>query len=245
MAKLKSDIKSLINRGFIDDKTLFLCEKLEENELFLMLDSEKSFERSIAIRLLTKRWFINEKKFFIKLLNILEKEKNLYTKLEITNSLEKWDFLVAFEMSKYLWKIWNNQYINLPERWSSKKSYPIPRDIIARTYWKMSSEFLPFFLELLNSWDLDKELEIIDAIWYILYYNRYLSNEEIFHILKTKFENSSNKILKWKIITALFAFDIKDSEDFLNSIIECETEQLFVLEAKRSLLLWKNKNSHL
>ena len=64
----------------------------------------------------------------------------------------------------YLAKIGKNQYKELPSEPSRKKSYPLPRDIIARTLAKMDTSIMPFLMKVLKEDDLSKISEVIDAI---------------------------------------------------------------------------------
>ena len=156
---MKSEKKDLIKRGWIDDYYLEDFLNFNQEELLKLLSSNDPCERSAAASLLGVKFNVNEKIVYSSLVKSLSIEKALYTKLQISRSLEKGNFIVAEYMIGYLGKIGNNQHKKLPNTVSKKKSYPLPRDIIARILGKMDKSNFSVLLSSLDSCVADKITE--------------------------------------------------------------------------------------
>lgn len=134
---MKSSKEDLRRRGYIEDINIEKYTLLNKSEVLKLLDSKEAYERTIAIRLLSNYKGIEKLEFNKDIICRLTREKSLYTKIEIGSALENGDYETLIEMFEYLGKIGNNQYKELPKEVSKKISYPLPRDIIARTTKKM------------------------------------------------------------------------------------------------------------
>lgn len=79
-----------------------------------------------------------------------------------------------------------NQHRTIPEK-VSKKSYPLPRDIIARTMAKMNPDYFSTILEIIN-YPEDKEVvaEAIDAIGWMVFI---IKNWQLLKIIKQLFNH--------------------------------------------------------
>lgn len=86
-------------------------------------------------------------------------------------------------MVNYLGTIGKNQYKELPEKKINKKSYPLPRDIVARTLAHMGGKVLPELIKLLKSSNVVAIREALNAIGFIGFYNSKAYDEEIFNDL--------------------------------------------------------------
>ena len=142
----------------------------------------------------------------------LEKEKKLYTKIEICNSLVSYGKSALPELVKILGKIGNNQHKYIPKTEFKKNSYPLPRDIVARIIIRIGKDALPLLTENLKSNNTQKISETIDAIGYICFYSRH--EEIMIDLINCYRYFSEDELIKWKIIRALSAFT--ESEKFLN-----------------------------
>lgn len=229
----KSSIEELKGRGWFCSNDLISYQEYSTDQLHRQLDSSIASERSIAIHLLSKR-NINEVELTNKLISLLTKEKSLYTKIEICSALQKGKEETAKLLIPHLGKIGNNQYKRLPNRTFRKKSYPLPRDIVARTLAKMDILIYPLLYQELS---VDEEYilsELIDAIGFMTYYNKELVSEKRFHKLLNTYD-TENKLIQWKLITCFSAFPIKESKATLLDIVKENNHSLFVKEANRSL----------
>lgn len=233
---MKSSAEDLRKRGFITTEDITKFQQCSNSELILLINSPNSIERSVAINLLSNR-VCTENLDFVKI--ILERlcvEKCLYTKIEICNALEKGSIKTAEQMIHYLGRIGKNQHISLPEKVSKKKSYPLPRDIVARSLGRMDCRILPTLFNVLNSNNQEKISEVIDAIGFLLFYNPNYANEHFFKaIISTLNKYSENNLITWKCVVCLSSFKIQDSIEALNQILNSNKNALIKCEAKRSL----------
>ena len=234
---MKSSKSDLMKRGFVDKKDIEKFIYNSDEELINLLDSKEAWIRTAAVYILSDRKLENDE-FIEKLLLLLHKEKSLYTKIAICEALEKGNDEVAEKMILYLGKIGNNQYKALPEQPSKKKSYPLPRDIIARTLGNMKPEILDVLLKVLIFNDTVKISEAIDAIGFMVFYNSQLATKNNFmEIEKIMKKYKDNEVIIWKCITCLSAFPLKESISLLNNIKELinDTNNILYKEANRSI----------
>ncbi len=235
---MKSSNEDLRKRGFILKEDILKFQHLTNSELLILINSQVSVERSIAINLLSSRLHAEDLYFVKMLLDRLCIEKSLYTKIEICNALEKGDIKTAKQMLAYLGCIGKNQHLCLPEKVSQKKSYPLPRDIIARSLGKMNFGILPVLFDVLISNDEIKISEVIDAIGFLLFYNPDHVNDNFFKsITDTLDKYSDNNLIVWKCVCCLSSFRTKASIDVLNQIIASNENHIIKSEAQRSLRL--------
>lgn len=229
---MKSTENELKNRGYIEKEELEKYKDIPTKTLVLWLNDENPVKRTIGATYLNAIEEENSQR----LIKRLKIEKCLYTKLAICESLQKGKSITASLMVKELGKIGHNQYHELPTRSSSKKSYPLPRDIIARTLAKMETTILPILLKIVSSKDEDKISEVLDAIGFMVFYHPELANEENVKAIYQIFNDySSNSLLIWKALTCLSAFPLPNTYQ----ILEKYSKETTVLgaEARRSLQL--------
>lgn len=200
-----------------------------------MIYSKNSVERTVAVNILSKKYIKNI--FFVQiLLDRLCKEKCLYTRIEICKSLEKGDINTARLMINYLGKIGKNQHLSLPKSVSKKNSYPLPRDLIARTLGKMDICIFDILLE--EAVKDNTSIEIIDAIGYMAFYNKELATEDnLYKVFNIMTRDISNKLIIYKITTCLSAFNCNKSIEMLNKIKKNYRNTIIYEEADRSLKL--------
>lgn len=233
---MKSSKEDLKRRGFIDIEDITKFQQWTNEELIKLINSPKPTERSVAVNLLSKQNCIKNLEFVKIILERLCVEKCLYTKIEICTALEKGCVETAKQMIKYLGFIGKNQHLCLPNRVSKKNSYPLPRDIIARSLGRMDYTILPVLLEVLNSNEEGKISEVIDAIGFMLYYNQDYNNEDSFQaIINTMNHYSENNIIVWKCVSCLSSFWTQDSIDVLNGVLDRNVNDMIKDEARRSL----------
>jgi hypothetical protein len=143
-------------------------------------------------------------------------------------------------MTYYIGKIGKNQHKELPERPSLKKSFPLPRDIIVRSLARMSARIMPVLNEVLESEDVTKISEVLDAIGFLTFYNEtVVTQENLSKVLQTIEKYKNNPIVVWKSIICLSGFHLKDSVKCLSKIIDNNSNKLYVEEAKRALRIMK------
>ncbi|EOH93164.1 hypothetical protein [Enterococcus pallens] len=224
---MKSNQEQLQARGWIEADDLVPFQNRSPEELLNLLDSEKPQERSAAARLMPLT-----KTTTAKLLEAAANEKKLYCRLEIMRKLEVGTPETAKQMLPYLGEIGNNQHQLPLAKPSAKKSFPLPRDLIARSLGNMYPTILPTLFEQLGSLNSSKLSELIDAIGLLVFYHPHEASDEYFNQLLTLWdENEDNPLIQWKLIICFSAFP--QSKPLLEEIIQ--TNAGLATEAQRSL----------
>ncbi len=232
---LKSNNEDLLKRGYIFEEYLDKYNKYNKDKLLILLDSDIAYERSIAIRLLNTYFDYDDINFTKILLNKLENEKALYTKLEISKILEKQNIKTAKLMINYIGIIGKNQHKKLPSTVSKKKGYPIPRDIIVRILSHMDIVVLPILVNVLNTDDKVKISEIIDGIGFMIFHSNKNNNKYFFQIKEVMVKYKDNPVILWKCITCLSSFNIPESKYLLNQYYDNINNEILKEEINRSL----------
>ncbi len=237
---MKSNPMDLRKRGFPDANDIKKAADLSYEELIQQINAKTAAERSAAIRVSAENQAYDDDHFISLLLSRLCTEKALYTRLEICSFLEKGSLRTAEHMIDYLGEIGNNQHESYPGKVSKKVSYPLPRDIIARSLGKMDTAVLPLLFDVLQGKDRQKISEAVDAIGMMVFYHRELATEaNLNHLLELFEKYSGDSLIVWKITVCLSAFSLEKSIKILIQIRE--TIDFLREEANRSLNLAKRK----
>jgi len=216
-------------RGFVADGGEISYLLKTNDELIDLLKSQVAVERTIGARVLGHRGH----EFAEFLLTALESEQKLYPRIEICNSLIKFGVYSVTGLVKRLGKIGKNQHRMPASEPFMKISYPLPRDIAARTLIRIGHVALPALCEVLKADDPSKISEAIDAIGFICYsggQDKYL--KPLMDCYKTF---KSNDLLRWKIIRAMSAFPA--SLTFLEIQLSIELNPAIKQEIERSIRL--------
>ncbi|SHO46881.1 hypothetical protein [Anaerocolumna xylanovorans] len=234
--ELKSSQEDLAKRGFASIEDIEKFSTLSREELIDLLHSDNAvFRTAAACNLSSRQGMITGE-----LLKQLQIEQCLYTRIAICESLKKGDINTAEQMADYLGKIGNNQHKKLPGAVSKKKSYPLPRDIIARTIGSMDISVFPALVEVIKSNDISKISEALDAIGYMVFYHPQLAthqNAEVIVYVVEKY--AENERILWKAMMSLSAFGLEECREVLLSFANDDT--VVGLEARRSLDILKTK----
>ncbi len=237
---MKSDIDALRSRGYMEADDMDTYKQWSKIKLFELLHDKEPVKRSIAVRLLSQSFGVENTEISKLLLEQLCMEQKLYTRLEICAALERGNEKTAEQMLLYIGKIGNNQYKTLPERPSLKKSYPLPRDIIARSLGRMDQRVMPRLLEALDTGGSMQLPEILDAIGYLAFYNEAAATKSnMSTVIKTMKDNWDSPLIVWKGILCLSGFPFEESIAFLQDIVKQNRNELFTAEAKRALKLMR------
>lgn len=232
---MKSTMADLKKRGMATEDEISALFNSSLEEQIKSLNSDRSSTRSAAaINLLP---VVN--KAADELLIRLSVEKCLYTKIAICESLQKGNAETAEKMTEYLGAIGKNQYHKLPEKISAKKSFPLPRDIIARTLAKMDISVFPALLNVLRTKNIVKIREVLDAIGFMVFYHQELANDEnVGSILTVMDTYGHDEVIVWKVILCLSAFPIPGSLEVLERF--AKRNDILGNEAVRSInLKWR------
>lgn len=229
---MKSNPEKLKERGMINQEEIILLSSLSKDELIHHMPKSPSI-RSACIRLLSKKYH-NDNDYTQILLNQLTQETALYTKIEIQNQLSLYGNISL--MCQYLGEIGTNQYRTIPKKVSLKKSYPLPRDIIARSLAHMNIKHFHDFLVVIPQLSKKQLLEAIDALGFICFYHNQLADEQSYSLVYQLYQNYSNdELMVWKIVTCLSAFP--QSHDFLLELKQMQKHPTILMEVGRSLKL--------
>lgn len=235
---MKSSVEQIVNRGFARQSTIDKMKDLTIEELYSNINSSVAERRTSSIRILSLLNNHDENHFIDIILERLKEENKLYTKTEICNTLEKSGEKAASKMVKHLGKIGNNQHKIIPSSVSKKKSYPLPRDIIARSLGRMYPSALASLLNTIEHGERIAILEAIDAYGFMAFYNPKLNTDQncdfICNIIKN---NENDDLIVWKCTLCLSAFPLKQSIQLLKKLEREHSHPIIKAEATRSLNL--------
>lgn len=241
---MKSSDSQLKSRGKITFEDLQHYNNYSKIELLEMIKSKGAYKRTIAIKLLSEKKDLNDD--LIRLfLQTLTQENKLYTKIELCDALSKGNVKSAKIMVEYLGQIGNNQHKVLPTNGFNKKSYPLPRDIIARTLAHMKKEILPVLLDVLKTDNTLAIREVIDAIGFMCFYHKIHSNNQIIDVLLLCLKNNyEDDITRGKLVRAFESFNDINVIQTLMDIEKNDSQPIIRNEAKRSLRIINSRTGN-
>lgn len=235
---MKSTPAQLRSRGYVTENDVLSIINEDETELKKLTKDPKPWVRTAAIRSLGH--FLNTENIpFI--VELLSKERKLYTKLEICDLLTNYGIGSLPFLLPFIGKFGKNQHEKPSLVDLKKQSFPLPRDIVVRVIIRIGPQVLPELEQILDIGDDDQIYEVIDAIGHIAYYyHDKRSEKKLFELLQSK---RGNEMMQWKIIRAFQAFTSSAVIEFLSEIVNVNANVLFVEEAKRSLFQIRIRNS--
>ncbi|MDR2624061.1 MAG: HEAT repeat domain-containing protein [Methanobrevibacter sp.] len=220
-------MESRKKRGWINSDDLKPFKDFESDDLITMLSDKDPQKRTIAATLLNEGIVEddNDKKHIIvSLLKSSKREKTLYSRMAIFESLVSYGELSVPYLIKLLGVIGSNQEKQLPKKYFNKKSFPLPRDLAARTLAKMGNTPIPYLVELLKDNNITnfKKEQALDVIGAIAYkYNDHRAfdsiNDLFANIGSEDFNKEPTTVLVWKIVRSLSGF--KNNMNALNLVI--------------------------
>ncbi len=232
---MKSNIEQLKSRGYIGAIDISIYKDYKKSVLLEMLDSNDAQKRTISATMLSD---FHDIKVVKALISRLKKEKKLYTKIAICETLASYGDLSIDLLINQLGLIGNNQHKSLPTKKFEKSSYPLPRDIIARIISKMDTVAINPLLECLKKGSRDQILEAIDAIGFISYYKK---DDTALEVIIDMFDiYKDDDLIIWKLLRSLQAFDGDEVTDILTKYSKSDIIQ-YKWEAERSQINHKIK----
>lgn len=227
------------NRGLFNQAIINKLNTLSKEELVTGLQSNPEYRTACIHHLSTKYNQVQD--YTAILLKQLQKEKALYTKIEIQNQLSKYGNIK--EMCQYLGCIGTNQHHELPPRSSLKKSYPLPRDIIARSLAYIEVDRFLEFYQLLPKLTLSQFQEGIDAFGFFCFYHPEVITQDMYKYVCNCFKYYKDyEIIIWKLVICLSAFPM--SYHYLESLKHTQKHPTILQEIERSLQIIKHSNNH-
>lgn len=238
---MKSTAEALRKRGLPEQADLDRLKDTPYDTLIDLINSPLAAERTAAVRVLAARNPLDER-FVRAILGRLCHEESLYTKLEICTALEQGDVAVARLMALYLGRIGQNRHRTVPDRVSKKVSFPLPRDIVARSLGRMSPAVLPALLEVLDDAEPQAVSEVLDAIGYMVFYHSELATAgNTARLLAVAHTVETNDLLLWKAVLCLSAFPRAEVLALLERIIATHPNTTIQNEAVRSIRLIRSR----
>jgi HEAT repeat protein len=189
-------------RGQIDIERLAPFHSLSDEELIRLLKSEVPTDRTIGAALLGKRKAEN---CVDNLCDALKVEKSLYSKIAICEALESIGSPSVIPLSKLLGTIGSNQETELPTKYFEKKSYPLARDIVARTLINIGKPAIDPMIELAKKADEYVLSQVIDTLGGLL--SKTKEPRIVNVLMEIHSKSQQNKLLLWKTSRALSAME--------------------------------------
>jgi len=221
-------------RGEVNETDISDFASFDESELLFFLHSEKTVERSCAAIHLKK---YQNPTVVDKLCHQLAIEKKLYTRIALCETLAECADLSIEPLIGLLGQIGKNQETKIPETGFYKVSYPLPRDIAARTICRLGIiAILPLENFIKSSKDLNALAQAIDAYGHIVYSNKIKCSSS--QLQKLYERHPKNDFLKYKITRCVSGIHDEWAKSFLLESIQTGCKGLR-LEALRSLILLK------
>ncbi len=166
-----------------------------------LLQNKDPQQRTLAARLLANS---DNYKVIAALCKALEKEKSLYTKLEICKTLATCKDKALLCLIPILGQIGHNQHKVPDTKPWKKKSFPLPRDIVARIMIRMGEKALPALECTINLDDPTIVSEALDAYGFVNFYAKKIPCTILLDKCRERF--ASNALILWKIKRIIKAF---------------------------------------
>ena len=223
-------------RGEVNEADIAHFTSFDEPKLLFLLNSKLPVERSCAAIHLQK---YQSPIVVGRLCHQLAIEKKLYTKIALCETLTKCADLSIVPLIGLLGQIGKNQETKIPETGFYKVSYPLPRDVAARTICRLGiGAILSLENFIKSSKDMKALTQAIDAYGHIIYSNKIKRSSLALQELYEK--HPKNDFLKYKITRCLSGINDEWAKSFLFEIVQTGCQGIR-LEALRSLLLLKMK----
>ncbi|HNX57870.1 MAG TPA: HEAT repeat domain-containing protein [Spirochaetota bacterium] len=223
---MKSTRSQLEHRGFCDDNRAEALADKSRVELIHLLSDNDPVTRTAAARCLKHH---KSDDAIQALCETLVREDRLYTRLEICETLVSFGKDSVPRLSSLLGKIGDNRLESAPGTIFRKKSYPLPRDLAARTISRIGKDALPALADILDHGDFTAAREAIDAIGFICFAEA--DDRMLSHLTDFARRNTDDDVVRWKIAIALRAFRTPDAASFADEFFADETNRIIREEA--------------
>ncbi len=218
-------------RGQVSTEDIEACAGFKTVDLIEMLNSCSPQERTIAATLLGNR---KDKQGIMPLCTSLKKEKALYSRIAMSEALGKIGEDAVPPLVGLLGKIGNNQELKLPEKYFNKKSFPLARDMAARTIIKIGKPATPYLIKVVEEQDDYILQQAVDALGGIA--AKTGDRSALSTLLNCLETHTGNMLTFWKVIRSLSGF--KHSSEALPpllNILENNCDAAIIWESARTL----------
>ncbi len=231
-------------RGEINKADLTPYLDFSTTQFMEMLENPEAQKRTIAATMLGDKRDTNA---IESLAHALKIEKALYSRIAISEALGEMGESAVVPVADLLGQIGSNQETELPKKYFNKKSYPLVRDMAARTLVKIGKPATPYLIEILESEeDIFIKQQAIDALGAIAAktgdYRALKPIIECFDKIvginqeDINSEENMDKVTLWKIIRSLSAFkNSKEAAKCLIIVLNSYSDPPLQWESARSL----------
>lgn len=229
---MKSSDVVLTKRGYVYYSYVITFSGASIDALNQLLMSEVATERTVGAIIIGQNKYSDCVETLCAALKV---EKALYSKIAITEALANIGKAAVLPLVKLLGEIGTNQHKKLPTKPFNKKSYPLPRDIAARTLVKIGTFALNDLEVIFKTGCITQVSEAIDVFGHICFNIK--SAQSSLCLLKCYKKYCKHDIIIWKILRAFSAFNEEKIYSILEDTIENSKTHQHVWEAKRSLII--------
>jgi hypothetical protein len=227
---MKSSDIALKNRGFLSESEYNELKSTLCDDLGKYLHSSDAIVRTFSVRKIGETngiAYINE------ICGLLKIENKLYTKIEICNYLANIGEPSIPYLIPLLGRIGNNQHKEIGNFDLGKKSFPLPRDIVARILIRIGPIVFQYLEPQFLNQNIQQLSEAIDVVGHIPSTSGDSSMENILFGL---IGQDCQDLIRWKLIRSFQAFDTTRVIEALEKILSNQNENSIMRnEAKRSL----------
>jgi HEAT repeat protein len=226
-------------RGQISNNDTLPYIDFSTEDLIEMLNEGDPQERTISAVIMGKRKDENGIK---PLCTALKNERYLYSRIAISEALSQIGEPATPCLIQLLGEIGKNQETDLPLKYFKKKSFPLVRDMAARTLVKIGEPATPYLIEVLETGNKFKSQQAIDALGAI---SAKTGDKRALNALITLMEqvenadaveNARDQVTMWKITRALSGFqNSKEAIYPLIAILKRNYKPPLIWEALRGL----------
>lgn len=231
--------KNRETRGQISPDDTLPYNDFSTEDLIEMLRAENPQERTISAVILGKR---KDENVIKPLCTGLKNERSLYSRIAMSEALSQIGEPATPCLIQLLGEIGKNQETELPLKYFKKKSFPLVRDMAARTLVKIGEPATPYLIEVLETGNKFKAQQAIDALGAIAARTGDKRALTTLIPLMKQLENVSvegsayDQVTLWKITRALSGFqNCKEAINSLIVILKSTRNPPIIWEALRSL----------
>lgn len=188
-------------RGQVSAAEIKRYEETSVNELSSLLNSAEPKKRTIAATLIGNKKIL---KIIPQLCESIILEKSLYPRIAMSEALGKMGEPAVVPLISLLGKIGSNQEKELPQKYFAKKSFPLARDMAARTLVKIETTAIPHLMAKITTGTQFEIQQALDAIGGII--SRTKDFRPLPVLLHALTAYSSDEITTWKLIRTLSVF---------------------------------------
>lgn len=217
-------------RGQISAEEVKHYEDASADELGIFLNNDDPQKRTIAATLVGNKKMIE---MIPQLCQSIIREESLYPRIAISEALGKMGEPAVIPVIALLGKIGANQERELPKKYFAKKSFPLARDMAARTLVKIGTPAIPHLMAKITAGTQFEIQQAIDGIGGIV--SRTKDFRPLPILLQALTDYSSDEITTWKIVRALSAFKCFAVVEPLIKILIVHDQPALRWEAARSL----------